>query len=102
MPTVAMNALYALFAETILAMPESFSSHDFIQELTRNHQDLYVEALFAYRLKERDGRAVPFMVVHSLLARELGTRTDLVECVGRMRSRDLWDQDADCAKWRKV
>ena len=96
----ALQPLYDCFAETLAAMPDEFSSHQFIRELGRRHQDLYVEALYAYRQALHEGSPAPFMAVHALLAQHLNEELS-IENVGQFDSRDIWDQNNRCARWRK-
>ena len=95
-----MQPLYDRFADVLAVMPDEFSSHAFIRELGRRHQDLYVEALYAYRESRHEGTPAPFMAVHSLLAQRLGEELT-IENVGQFESRDIWDLPNRCARWRK-
>lgn len=96
----ALQPLFDCFSEILAAMPDEFSSHQFIRELGRRHQDLYVEALYAYRNNRHEGTPAPFMAVHALLAQHLNDEPT-IENVGQFDSRDIWDQSNRCARWRK-
>jgi len=71
MPEHDFSALYVHYPSIIAQMGEVFTSHKFILELARQHQDLYVDALYAYRDSLREGRPVPFQIVHGILAKHL-------------------------------
>jgi hypothetical protein len=96
----ALQPLFDCYSEILAAMPDEFSSHQFIRELGRRHQDLYVEALYAYRHNRHEGTAAPFMAVHALLAQHLNDEPT-IENVGQFDSRDIWEQNSRCARWRK-
>ncbi len=95
-----LQPLFDCYAEILALMPDEFSSHQFIRELGRRHQDHYVEALYAYRHALHEGESAPFMAVHALLAQRLNEELS-IENVGQFDSRDIWDQNSRCARWRK-
>ena len=43
------SALYDTYPDIIAHMPDLFTSHEFILQLARRRQRLYVEALYSYR-----------------------------------------------------
>ncbi len=96
----ALQPLFDCFVEVLAVMPDEFSSHEFIRELGRRHQDLYAEALYAYRHNLHEGAPAPFMAVHALLAQRLNEELT-IENVGQFDSRDIWGQNSRCARWRK-
>ncbi len=96
----ALQPLFDCFTEVLAVMPDEFSSHEFIRELGRRHQDLYAEALYAYRNNLHEGSPAPFMAVHALLAQRLNEELT-IENVGQFDSRDIWGQNNRCARWRK-
>jgi hypothetical protein len=61
--------LYDLYPALIARMQDRFTSHQFILELARRHQALYIKALYAYR-------AEAFVVVHRILSRHLMSLPD--------------------------
>jgi hypothetical protein len=73
--------LFECYAEIIKSMPTRFASHEFLRMLAQRQQVLYIEALFAYRHISRSGKPAPFLVVHSRLAQELLTFTQLIRQV---------------------
>ena len=56
-------------------------------KLARQHQGAYIDALHTYR----EGHA-PFMTVHSILAKGLSYRPDLVEALGSVSSEGMFGQ----------
>ncbi len=102
MSNPVLDPLYAVFPEIIDAMPPRFSSHEFILKLAQRHQDLYVEALYHYLSARRSGRPAPFLILHGILAQQLGRHDDVL-CKVRddLPSRDIFGNPAECAQWEK-
>jgi hypothetical protein len=65
------SAMYAQYPKVIAAMPKTFTSHQFILELARQNQTLYIEALYSYRHHSHRDSPAPFLIVHGLLAQQL-------------------------------
>jgi len=98
MPLHDFNELYAKYPDIIAQMPPVFTSHEFILELARRNQRLYIEALYSYRAEGR-----PFNIVHARLARYLGKQAHLVRMLTRhLPSSNILGQTAVCAQWEKL
>jgi hypothetical protein len=96
------SALVAHYPDVIVAMPRSFTSHEFILALAQQHQKLYIEALYAYRNSTHRGAIAPFRVVHQYLSRRLHDFSDLVIPDGKAySSRDIFGNKQRCSKWRR-
>jgi len=93
----AFAELFDRYPSVIGAMRDIFDSHQFILELARTCQGLYIEALSGY---SREG--APFQIVHGTLARHLNACTELVERVGDVTSADIFGNQNQCAQWRKL
>ena len=91
------TGLYNQYPEIIGHMKSEFNSHEFILELARCHQKLYVQALNAYV----QGPA-PFKIVHGVLAKHLHASPELASRVGTVNSKDIFTDENRCALWRKV
>ena len=102
MPSHDFTALFEKYPRIIRHMPNTFKSHQFILELARQEQMLYIEALYDYRDKRRSGKRTPFLIVHGLLAQQLGAYPLLIEKVEVVNSKDIFGQPASSVKWRKV
>jgi hypothetical protein len=103
MSTHDFTSLFAAYPSVIAAMPQEFTSHEFILELARREQRLYIEALYDYRNSLRSGTAVPFMIVHGVLARELDNFPALVRKAScSVASTDIFGQPDGAALWYKV
>jgi hypothetical protein len=97
------SALFAKYPKVISAMADTFTSHQFILELARRYQTLYVEALYSYRHHINRKAPAPFLMVHGRLARQLAEFPKLIRQTHKMvRSRDIFGRDNDCSKWAKV
>ena len=94
--------LFARYPDLIAQMPETFTSHDFIKALSQQNQALYIEALYSYRDSLYKGIPAPFMVTHSILAKQLVNYPELVQYTHDVPSVDLFGQAGDCAEWRKA
>jgi len=97
------NLLYDKYPETIASMNDPFTSHQFILELARQNQVLYIEALYAYRHQARINKPAPFMIVHGRLARHLFEYPNLITQLRKdAPSKDIFNQDNWCSEWKKV
>jgi hypothetical protein len=97
------GALYAQYPTTIAEMPETFTSRQFILELARQNQTLYIEALYSYRHHVRKDTAAPFMIVHGILAKHLAKYPSLIEQIRNdAPSTDIFGQGNSCSEWKKV
>ena len=96
MPKHDFGTLYGLYPAVIAGMPEGFTSHEFILSIARQHQGAYIDALTTYR-----DHPAPFMTVHSILAKGLSYRPDLVEPLGRVASKGIFGRPGHCEQWRK-
>ena len=95
------SALYDTYPDVIAHMPDVFTSHEFILQLARRRQRLYVEALYSYRNSLHSGEPAPFQVVHAFLSKHLRTHPDLVTYLGEVPSEDIFRQPSKCAQWRR-
>ena len=96
------SVFYPKYPEIISAMPEEFTSHKFILKLAQENQTQYVNALYAYRDVTREGKPVPFMIVHGEFSRGLQNFPELIEKIGNIDSVDIFGQQNGCTLWRKV
>ncbi len=92
-----LSELFACYPELIIQMPPVFTSHEFILALARQHQRLYIEALYAYR-----DAVDPFKTVHATLAMHLKQYPELVRYDQRVSSRNIFGRPGDCAQWEKL
>ncbi len=84
--------LFSHYPEIIAAMPQVFTSHQFILELAHANQRLYVEALYGYRDSTHRGVATPFRAVHGILSRRPRDFPALVTYLGEVPSTDIFGQ----------
>lgn len=93
----AFAELFNRYPSVIEAMPDVFDSHQFILELARRYQGLYIEAL-----SSRSHKPAPFRIVHIVLAKHLSTCAGLVQRAGDVVSADIFGSQNQCAQWRKL
>jgi hypothetical protein len=97
------SALFAQYPSIISQLPETFTSHQFILELARQNQALYVEALYSYRNHEHRNAPAPFMMVHSILANRLLNYPHLIEQIRKdAPSQNIFREDDWCSEWGKL
>lgn len=102
MTTHDFSALLATYPSVIAVLPAQFTSHQFIRELARDQQTLYIEALYAYRHTQRAGKAVPFQIVHGILAQNLEHFPGLVHKLSpAVPSADLFGHANTAALWER-
>ena len=90
-------ALKLQYPAVISQMNPVFNAHEFILELARQNQTLYVDALYSYK------GGNPFQTVHYLLANFLNDFDKLVERHGDdPDSPDIWTKHKGCSRWRKI
>ena len=95
--------LFEAYTAVIEALPAQFTSHQFLRELARQQQVLYVEALYAHRHVLRSGKPAPFLVVHSQLAQHLLACSDQIRQVkSAVSSVDLFGNPNTAALWEKI
>ena len=94
----AFEKLVNEYEKIVSLMPDDrdFDSHDFIQKLTQNNQQLYIQAL------SEVGGAQPFQTVHGELAKRLKKRDDLVKQNGNRSSKNIFGLENEVAVWRRV
>jgi len=94
-----LKELIGKYKEIIGKMPEEmFTSHQFILELARENQRLYVGALNRYADSE-----TPFRTLHGLLSRALnGFKEDIERVAEEVPSEDIFRKLGRCAVWRKI
>ena len=103
MPEYDFSELYEQYPSVIMQMPKEFTSHEFILELARLNQTLYIEALYHYRHTLYKDKPAPFMNVHSLLAKGLTRFPGLVEKISdSVPSEDIFRVSNNCSKWRQI
>jgi len=97
------SRLFDQYPIIIEQLPYVFTSHQFILKLAQQNQNLYIEALYAYRYNEDGETHTPFMTVHGILAKELNYITEMIEIVRNdAPSKDLFGHPSKCALWRKL
>ncbi len=96
------SVLYPQYPALISAMPDEFTSHDFILKLAQENQAEYINALFAYRKVTREGKSVPFMFVHREISKGLQNFPDLLEKIGDVSSVNIFGQHNPCPLWGKL
>ncbi len=96
------NEIFEHYPELIAEMPEVFTSHKFILHLARQHQALYITALYAYINLPNSRQPTPFKTVHGILAKHLNAYTNLVTHIGDAESEDIFTNENTCAQWQKV
>lgn len=84
------------YPEIIQRMDRRFNAHQFIRELSRQYQGLYIQALAQYA-----GHTSPFMIVHGRLAKALSNWSDLVCSAGDESSTDVFGQPNSASVWVK-
>ncbi len=95
--------LYAQYPSVIADMPDSFTSHQFILELARLNQTLYIEALYSYRHHTHRGSPAPFLMVHGILAQQLLEFPKLIRQVRKnASSQNIFGEDDPCSEWAKA
>ena len=95
--------LYAQYPSIIAAMPNPFTSHQFILELAHQNQTLYIEALYSYRHHTHRDSPAPFLIVHGILAQQLLEFPNLVRQLRRnLPSQNIFGEDDPCSEWVKV
>ena len=98
MPQHDFSELYAKYPDIIAQMPQVFTSHQFIVQLARQNQRLYVEALYSYR-----AGGEPLKVVHARLAAYLKEHAHLLRMkAADVPSRSIFGRMEMCAQWEKV
>ena len=102
MPKHDFSPLFDHYPALITQMPESFTSHEFIQKLAQQHQVPYIEALHSYRDSLYLERPAPFKAVHSILAQRLNAHPERVISRCNVPSVDIFGQTSDCAQWKKL
>jgi hypothetical protein len=103
MPTHDFSQLYERYPRVIEMMPDQFTSHQFILELARQNQMLYVEALYSYRQNLHRGSPAPFLIVHGVLANRLREYPRLIRQVRKNApSIDIFGEDDTCSEWVKI
>jgi len=102
MPSHDFTALFEKYPSIIRKMPTAFTSHQFILELARQEQRLYIEALYDNRDMRRSGKRAPFLIVHARLAQELGKFPHLIRKLKTVNSKDIFGQPNSSVKWEKV
>lgn len=97
------SALDKHYPAIIAQMPERFTSHQFILELARQHQKLYIEALYSYRDHKHRNVPAPFLMVHGILAQRLLNFPELVEQIRKdAPSKNIFGEDSTCSNWQKL
>lgn len=95
------SALFEKYPEVIEQMPETFTSHEFIQRLTYQNQALYIEALYMYRHITHSGSAAPFMIVHHYLTQHLSNCAELDLTRSDAPYTDIFGKPNVCSEWKK-
>ena len=83
------------YQQAIDAMPDEFTTHDFIRMLSYMYQRVYIGFLYDYR-----NNPAPFQVVHGQIGQRL-REWDVLESLGQVPSIDIFGRSSGCVKWRK-
>lgn len=94
--------LFEHYPALIQDMNDTFTSHQFILHLARQHQSLYIEALSDYNNLLNPRHSAPFKTVHGILAKHLNVYPNLVTHIGDVESRNIFKKENTCAQWRKA
>jgi len=89
-------ALKQQYPAVISQMKPVFNAHEFILELARQNQTLYVEALYSYK------GGNPFQAVHHLLADLLNESPQVQRHGYDPDSPDIWTKHKGCSRWQKI
>lgn len=90
------SALKQQYPAIISQMPQAFNAHEFILELARQNQELYIEALYSYK------GGNPFQAVHQILATLLHDFPQVARHGDDPNSPDIWTKHLGCSRWRKI
>jgi len=91
------EALFHHYPEILDAMPDTFTSHQFILTLAQRYQRQYIELLHTYRAS--DG---PFREAHKKLAKGLNRFPERVTKGERVNSTDIFGNSGDVREWHKI
>jgi hypothetical protein len=84
------------YPASIQRMRNRFNAHQFILDLARHNQRLYILALAQYIDSD-----APFMIVHGRLARALHNWENLIQKVGGESSPDIFGHPNGASIWVK-
>jgi hypothetical protein len=90
-------SLFNHYPQIIGVMGKEFNSHQFILELARRNQKLYIQALNAYKEEP-----APFRRVHAILSRHLHAYPHLISYIRDVSSKNIFAHKNMCASWRRV
>jgi hypothetical protein len=97
------SLLYAQYPMIIETMKDQFTSHQFILELARQNQTLYIEALYSYRHHIHRDSPAPFLIVHGVLANNLLKYPRLIRQVQKYApSKNIFGEEDTCSEWVKL
>lgn len=95
--------LEAHYAEVIAQMPDTFTSHQFILKLAQQYQVEYIDVLYDSRHMRREGKPVPFMMVHRALADKLNDFPQLVrQSRPAVDSIDIFGNSNTASEWKRI
>jgi hypothetical protein len=95
--------LLSQYPQIIAEMPETFTSIEFIITLARENQTEYIESLYSYRKINSEQDIIPFIAVHTILARFLKAYPNLIELVqSGVSGTDMLGQSITYEIWKKV
>ena len=83
------------YQQAIDALPDEFTSHEFILRLAWMFQQTYISFLYDYR-----EYADPFRVAHSRLAARLN-EWETLEAIGQVVDEDIFRHPNGNVQWRK-
>ena len=86
----------AEYQQAIDALPDEFTSHEFILKLAWMYQQRYIDFMYAYR-----GATNPFQAAHGQLANRLNDWKKTLKPLGPVVDEDIFRTPSSNMQWRK-